>query len=310
MKTKWMLSLILAVPFFAGCQKNLRVSAPVPGSQAADHSQKFVAENCNEELKDRESRRAEIAKRLNAIHASNDAQQTLFARMAIKQDQADVLLATSEAIDMSMNITLHNIANCKTTGFKKQRVQMQDGRIVGAPRVWQQGNSLYTSNPMDLMIDGEGFFQIRRPDGTIAYTRNGNMHLDRDGNVVTLEGDILEPQITLPQDQISITIGFDGNVTVMQAGTSQPQQVGRIELARFPNPSGLEAVGAALFMPTEASGEPATYTPGEGGIGRIRQGAIEDSNVNMLEELIQLRTLQSWKKGVDQALMTISEVQK
>jgi flagellar hook-basal body protein len=113
--------------------------------------------------------------------------------MAMKQDQADVLLATSEAIDMAINIALHNIANCKTTGFKRQRVQIQDGRIVGAPRIWKQGNSLYTSMPLDLMIDGEGFFQIRRPDGTTAYTRNGNMHVDRDGNIVTAEGDMLEP---------------------------------------------------------------------------------------------------------------------
>src|SRR5512136_1622079 len=135
MKTKWMLSLILTVACLAGCQKSLRVSVPVPGSQAIDQSQQSVAENCNDGPKDKESRRTEIAKNLNAIRESNDVQKTLFARMAMKQDQADVLLATSEAIDMAINITLHNIANCKTTGFKRQRVQMQDGRIVGAPRV-------------------------------------------------------------------------------------------------------------------------------------------------------------------------------
>jgi flagellar basal-body rod protein FlgG len=302
-----MLSLILTVAFLTGCQKSLRVSAPAPGLQLPDNSQQSMAKASGEEPKDQESRRAEIAKRLKAIRRSNDAQQTLFARMAMKQDQSDILLAISEAIGTAMDITLHNIANCKTTGFKRQRVQMQDGRIVDAPRIWKQGNLLATSLPLDLMIDGEGFFQIHRPDGTTAYTRNGNMHVDRDGNIVTAEGNILEPQINLPQDQISITVGFDGNVTVMQAGYPQPQEVGRIELARFQNPSGLEAVEANLFMPTSASGEPVTSTPGEGGIGRIRQGYIEDSNVNMIEELIQLRILQSWKKGVNQALMTISE---
>jgi flagellar basal-body rod protein FlgG len=310
MKTKWMLSLILTVAFLTGCQKNLRVSAPDPGSQAHNNNQQPMAKASHEEPKDQELRRAEIAKHLKAIRESNDAQQTLFARMSMRQNQVDVLLATSEAIDIAMEITLHNIANCKTTGFKRQRVQMQDGRIVDAPRIWQQGNSLFTGIPLDLMIDGEGFFQIRRPDGTTVYTRNGNLHLDRDGNVVTSEGNMLEPQITAPQDQISITIGFDGNVSVMQPGNLQPQQIGRIELARFPNPSGLEASGANLFMPTEASGEPVTSTPGEGGIGRIRQGCIEDSNVNMMEELIQLRMLQSWKKGVDQALTTISEARQ
>jgi flagellar basal body rod protein FlgG len=307
MKTKWMLSLILTVAFLTGCQKNLRVSAPAPGLQAQDNNQQPMANASNEEPKDPQSRRAEVAKRFKAIHESNDAQQTLFARMAMKQDQVDVLLATSEAIDIAINIMLHNIANCKTTGFKRQRVQMGDGRIVDAPRIFQQGNSLMTSNPLDLMIDGEGFFQIRRPDGTTAYTRNGNMHVDRDGNIVTAEGNMLESQINLPQDQISITVGFDGNVTVMQPSYPQPQEVGRIELARFQNPSGLEAVESSLFVPTAASGEPVTSTPGEGGSGRIRQGFIEDSNVNMIEELIQLRILQSWKKGVNQALMMISE---
>jgi flagellar basal-body rod protein FlgG len=236
--------------------------------------------------------------------------QKLLAQMEMKPDKADMLLATSEAIGIAMEVTSHNIANFKTTGFKKQRVHLQDGRIVDTPRIWKQGRSIPTNMLLDLMINGDGFLQIRQPDGEMAYTRNGSMHLNSDGNVVTSGGDMLEPQICIPQDQTSIIISSDGAVEVLQSGNSQPQEVGRIELARFQNPSGLMAVGPTLFMETAASGQPIVTSPGENGAGKILQGFLEDSNVEIPEELTNLRTLQSWKMGVNQALMTIQEGQK
>ena len=133
------------------------------------------------------------------------------------------------------------------------------------------------------------------------------MHLNRDGNIVTSKGNILDPQIAIPQDQIGITIGSDGTVAVLQSGESQRQQVGRIELARFQNPSSLEALGHNLFMETLASGHAVVAHPGEMGLGTILSGFLEGSNVSILEELIQLRILQSWKKGVHQALTAILE---
>ena len=236
--------------------------------------------------------------------------QNLFAQMGTKPDKAGVLLAISDAINMAMDVTAHNIANFKTTGFKKARVHIQDGRITDAPLIWKQGRSVITNIPLDLVIDGDGFFQIRQPNGDIAYTRNGSLHLNSDGTVVTSERGMLEPQICIPQDQSSIIINSDGTVEVMQSGNSQPQQVGQIELTRFQNPSGLKSIGPTLFVETAASGQPMVTHPGENGAGKILQGFLEDSNVEILEELTTLRTLQSWKMGVDQALMAIQEGHK
>jgi flagellar basal-body rod protein FlgG len=255
MKSKYMLSLLLAAIFLAGCQK-------------------------------------------------------LFAQMSIKLDKADVLLTTTEAINTAMDVTVQNIANFKTTGFKKQRVHLEDGKIVDTSHIWQQGRLLNTNIPLDLAINGDGFFRILQPNGDLAYTRNGSMHLNSDGNIVTFDGEMLDPQICLPQDQTSITIGSDGTVEVLQSGGTQPQQIGRIELAYFQNPSGLKAVGPRLFVETPASGQPIVTPPGENGAGKITQGFLEDSNVEILEELTQLRKLQSWKNGVDQAMITIQEGQK
>jgi flagellar basal-body rod protein FlgG len=133
------------------------------------------------------------------------------------------------------------------------------------------------------------------------------MHLDRDGNIVTFEGNMLDPQIAIPEDQIGITVGSDGTVTVMQSGKSQPKQVGRIELAGFKDPSGLKVLGRNLFIETPASGQPVVALPGENGAGIILSGYLENSNVKILEEIIQLRKLQSWEKGIQQALTAIYE---
>jgi flagellar basal-body rod protein FlgG len=297
MKTRYILLFLSAIVFLTGCQKNLSVSTPTSDSQAQNTSQRLMVKSLKEELREQEQLQAEIA----------ELEQKLFARMAMIQDKADSLLATSEAINIAMDVTLHNIANFKTTGFKKQRIHIQDGRIVETPRIWQQGNFYQTANPLDLVIEGEGFFQILQSDGDMTYTRDGNLHLDRYGNIVTSNGDKLDPQITIPVDQVGISVGSDGSVSVKMDGQSEPQVIGRIELVRFQNPSGLKAVGRNLFMETPASGQPVVAHPGYSGLGRILSGFLEDSNVKIIEELMQLRTLQSWKKGVDQALMTIQE---
>jgi flagellar basal body rod protein FlgG len=169
----------------------------------------------------------------------------------------------------------------------------------------QQGDLSATSNPLDLAIEGDGFFRILQPNGDIAYTRNGRMHLNRDGNIVTSKGNMLDPQIAIPKDQIGITVGSDGTVAVLQSGESQSQQVGKIELARFENPSSLKALGHNLFMETPASGHPVTANPGKMGFGTILSGYLEDSNASALEELIQLRMLQSWEKGTHKSLTSI-----
>jgi flagellar basal-body rod protein FlgG len=211
----------------------------------------------------------------------------------------------------------HNLANANTVGFKMRRAQFQDllyqnliqpGAAAGAQTVvptglqiglgarassneiiFTQGSFMQTSNPLDLVIEGRGFFQVRRPTGEIAYTRSGQFQLNRDGIVVTPSGDPLEPQITVPPEAQSITIANDGTVSFMQAGQAAAQLAGQIQLASFVNPAGMNMIGKNLFLPTDASGEPVIGNPGgQEGIGTLLQGFVEQSNVSVVEEFINL----------------------
>jgi len=221
------------------------------------------------------------------------------------------------AQQMNVDNIAHNLANANTVGFKMRRAQFQDllyqnliqpGAAAGAQTVvpsglqlglgtrpssneiiFLQGNFSSTGNPLDLVIQGRGFFQVRRPSGELAYTRGGAFHLDRDGNVVTGDGDPLEPQITLPPEAQSITIAADGTVSYTLPGQTAVQQAGQIQLANFANPAGLNSLGRNLYTPTDASGEPTLGTPGgQEGIGTLQQGFLEQSNVSVVEEFINL----------------------
>ncbi len=221
------------------------------------------------------------------------------------------------AQQLNLDNVANNLANSSTAGFRRRRVQFQDllyqnmimpgaaatqqttvpsGLQVGlgtrpaASEIIQlQGDFSATGNPLDLAIKGEGFFQISLPSGDIGYTRSGAFHLSQEGNVVTADGDPLEPAITIPTGATSITIGEDGTVSVTQPGQTQAQQVGNIQLALFPNPGGLNTIGKNLYLPTTASGDPVTGTPGgTEGLGPLEQGVLELSNVNVVEEFIQM----------------------
>lgn len=221
------------------------------------------------------------------------------------------------AQQMNVDNIAHNLANANTVGFKMRRTQFQDllyqnvvqpGASAGAQTVvpsglqlglgarpaaneiiFAQGNFQQTDNPLDLVIQGRGFFQIRRPSGDLAYTRAGNFHVDRDGNVVTADGDPLEPQITIPPDAQSITIAADGTVSYTQPGQTAAQLGGQIQLANFSNPAGLNSIGHNLYTPTDASGDPTVGNPGgQEGIGELLQGYTEASNVSVVEEFINL----------------------
>jgi flagellar basal-body rod protein FlgG len=221
-----------------------------------------------------------------------------------------------EAQQLNIDTIAHNLANINTGGFKLRRAQFQDLlyqniRLAGAANtsttdipvglqiglgtkpvatemIFSQGDFAATNNPLDIVIQGQGFFQIRQVNGQIAYTRNGSFHLNRDGNLVTAEGDLLDPQITIPQDQVGITIGSDGTVSVLQAAQTQPQQVGKIEIANFQNPAGLQSIGKNLFLATQASGDPIPGTPGENGLGTLLSGFTEQSNVSVVEEMVNM----------------------
>src|SRR4029079_4968167 len=161
-------------------------------------------------------------------------------------------------------------------------------RPVATTRLFTQGDFKKTENPLDMVIEGQGFFQVRLNSGETAYTRAGSFHLNREGAIVTADGDLLDPQISIPSDALSITVAGDGTVSVTQPGQAQAQQVGSIQLATFPNPAGLNAIGRNLFLPTASSGEASTGTPGENGIGTVNQGFLEQSNVSVVEEMVNM----------------------
>jgi flagellar basal-body rod protein FlgG len=225
------------------------------------------------------------------------------------------------AQQMSIDSIANNLANANTAGFKARRTQFQDllyqsflqpGAAAGAQTVvpsglqlgmgtrpaansiiFTQGSFQETDNPLDLVIQGKGFFQIRKPTGEIAYTRAGNFQLDRDGNLVTGAGDQVEPQIAIPQQAQQITIAADGTVSYTQVGQTASQVAGQIQLANFTNPGGLNSIGSGLFMPTDASGEPTVGNPGgQEGMGTLQQGYVESSNVSVVEEFINMITSQ------------------
>lgn len=211
----------------------------------------------------------------------------------------------------------NNLANANTTGYKVRHAQFQDllyqnivqpgasagqqtlvptglqlglgTRAASNEIVFTQGNFSATDNPLDVVIQGRGFFQVRRPTGEIAYTRAGSFHVDRDGNMVTSDGDPIEPQITLPPEAQSITIATDGTVSYLLPGQTTAQQAGQIQLANFQNPAGLNSVGRNLYMATDASGDPTVANPGgQEGLGSLLQGYVEQSNVSVVEEFINL----------------------
>lgn len=221
------------------------------------------------------------------------------------------------AQQMNVDNIAHNLANASTVGYKVRRAQFQDllyqdvvtpgasasqqtviptglqlglgTRAASNEIVFSQGSFTATQNPLDMVIQGRGFFQVRQASGEIAYTRGGSFHLDRDGNMVTSDGDPMEPQITLPPDAQQVSIATDGTVSYTQPGQTAAQLAGQIQLADFQNPAGLNSLGRNLYLPTDASGDPTVGTPGgQEGIGTLLQGYLEQSNVSVVEEFVNL----------------------
>jgi flagellar basal-body rod protein FlgG len=241
-----------------------------------------------------------------------------------------------EAQQLNIDTIANNLANINTSGFKSRKAQFQDllyqnirqagasntatteipvglqvglgTKPVATEIVFSQGDISSTNNSLDMVIQGNGFFQIRQVNGQTAYTRNGNFHQNRDGNIVTSEGDLLDPQVTLPQDQVKITIGSDGTVSIQQAGQSQPQQVGKIELAYFQNPSGLQNIGKSLFVSTQSSGDAVTGTPGENGLGTLLSGYTEQSNVSVVQEMVNMIVSQRAYEANSKVIRTADEM--
>jgi flagellar basal-body rod protein FlgG len=222
-----------------------------------------------------------------------------------------------ETQQLNLDNVANNLANASTAGFRRRRLQFQDliyqnliapgaaatqqttypaGLQIGlgvqasaSEVIQQQGDFNTTGNPLDLTIQGQGFFQIQLPTGELAYTRSGAFHLDQTGIIVDAQGNQLQPAITIPPSATNITIGTDGTVSVQLPNQPQAQQVGSIQLATFANPGGLSSVGNNYFLETTASGNPIIGTPGGAeGLGTVVQGSLENSNVDVVGEFIQM----------------------
>jgi len=238
---------------------------------------------------------------------------------------------------MNIDTIANNLANVNTTGFKKSRVNFQDllyetikpagsetqagttipeGIQIGhgvrpsaIAKIFSAGNAIQSGNPLDLMIEGDGFFQITMPDGTIAYTRDGSFKINEQGTVMTSDGYPLSPAITVPSDAELITVGEDGTVSVRQPGNSSPQTVGTLQLVRVSNPAGLDArLGRNLLLETQASGTPQTGSPGLDGLGRIAQGFLENSNVQVVEEILQMIIAQRAYEANSRVIQTADDM--
>lgn len=227
--------------------------------------------------------------------------------------------AASGMLSQQLNLDniANNLANASTTGFHNRRLQFQDllyqtmispgaaatqqttipsGLQIGlgthpasSEIIQLEGNFDNTGNPLDIAIQGQGFFQVTLPSGDLAYTRSGAFALDQNGNIVDSQGDPVTPNITIPSNALTVTVGTDGTVSVTLPSQAQAQQVGVIQLATFPNPGGLSSSGANLFLPTTASGDAILGTPGGAdGLGTLQQGNLEESNVNVVQEFVNM----------------------
>ena len=221
-----------------------------------------------------------------------------------------------DAQQTRMAVVSNNLANVNTTGFKQGRVVFEDllyqnvrqsggsssqdtilptgmnlgtgVRVVATEKLFTQGSVLNTENALDVAVNGRGFFQVLKPDGELAYTRDGAFQLNDQGELVTSSGYLVQPGLSIPDGAQSITIGSDGVVSVKLSGQTQPSQVGNLEIADFINPAGLQPVGENLYIETASSGPAQSGTPGLTGLGTLQQGALESSNVNVVAELVNM----------------------
>ncbi|MEE8575244.1 MAG: flagellar basal-body rod protein FlgG [Thermodesulfobacteriota bacterium] len=241
-----------------------------------------------------------------------------------------------KAQQLYVDVIANNLANVNTVGYKKNRVDFEDllyqstkipgaatspttevptgmqigqgVRSVATQKQFSVGNLQHTENPMDLAIEGDGFFQVLQPDGEIGYTRDGTFKIDSDGNIVNSNGYQLDPAISITEETTEIFISPDGIVSILEAGNATPTEVGNIELARFVNPAGLKSIGSNLYLETEASGDAITGIPGEDSLGTLAQGFLEMSNVSVVEEMVNMIVAQRAYEINSKSIQTADEM--
>ncbi|XOV88279.1 MAG: flagellar basal-body rod protein FlgG [Pseudomonadota bacterium] len=241
-----------------------------------------------------------------------------------------------EAQQNKMSTIANNLSNASTAGFKRSRAVFEDllyqnvrqvgaqssqdtqlasgfmlgmgVRTVATEKIFSQGALVQSENPLDVAIQGRGFLQVLRPDGTLSYSRDGAFQVNSQGQMVTSSGYVVQPVINIPQNAVAVNIGSDGTVSVSVPGQAQLQQVGTIQLADFVNPSGLQPIGENLFLESGASGAPQLGTPGLGGLGSLQQGFTESSNVNVVEELVNMIETQRVYEMNSKAISTTDQM--
>ncbi|WP_373497763.1 flagellar basal-body rod protein FlgG [Desulfococcus sp.] len=244
--------------------------------------------------------------------------------------------AGMRAQQLNLDVIANNLANVNTTGFKKSRAEFQDllyetsrmpgvtsssgnqvptgiqvgygSRPVSTQKLFTQGNYKNTDNKLDLAIEGDGFFQIIQPNGEVAYSRAGSFKVDSEGRVVTPDGFLLDPEVTIPQDTMTVSIETDGTISVVQPGETEASEIGKIELAKFVNPAGLMSIGRNLYLQTEASGDAVVGEPGEEGFGTISQGFLEMANVNVVDEMVNMIAAQRAYEINSKAIQTSDDM--
>lgn len=240
------------------------------------------------------------------------------------------------AQQLNVDVIANNLANVNTTGYKKSKAEFQDVlyqnyrqagttsavgnlvptglsvgygvRVASTVRQYSMGDFQFSGNPLDVAINGSGFFEVQMPDGTSAYTRDGSFKLSADGEIVTSDGYFILPNFTIPEDATSVSIGTDGTIEVMEFGQDEPTNVGQIELTRFINPAGLTAIGRNLLVQTAASGDPMSDIPGESGMGTLDQGYLEMSNVQVVDEMVNMIIAQRAYEMNSKAIQTADDM--
>lgn len=236
----------------------------------------------------------------------------------------------------NMDVVANNIANVSTTGFKKSRAEFEDlmyhtqkepgtatglnayspngvqtglgVRTAAVQRDFVLGNAQVTKNPLDMQIEGQGFFQVLTPDGQINYTRDGSFKKDPTGRIIDKNGNLLQPEISVPANVVSLDISSTGEVAVITSGNNAPQTIGQIDIVNFVNPAGLKAMGKNLYTQTPASGQPQTTRPGLNGTGFIAQGQLEGSNVNIVDEMVNMITAQRFYETNSKVMATADQM--
>ena len=280
--------------------------AVVVASGCCAGGDRFLTQSLEKELRSSQEIERELAALVEAIGQSRDKQEDLLAMLGTRLDQSDVLVHLLESIDMVIDMTLQNVKNAQTYGYKKARAIFDGERVIEVYRVFAQGRLHHTGASLDLAISGRGFFMLDMPDGSTAYTRHGHFVLGPNMEIMISSGYLLEHTHILPKDPFEIVIGKNGSMNVMNLNTGRIT-VSHLPLAVFENPEALSALDNMFFKETMASGLPVICQPGEDGAGFIHAGFLEKSNVILAEEMHALHILQTWKNGIERAILAINE---